>query len=194
MGRAPSFNQHQTDKRLMELFWFSGVDSVSARDISRGTGLMLGSLYNHYGRRDDMLVAALRFYIDEVIRKRIERYLALKAPRFFEYLWTAAEPILESKGRHTCFLIHSRESQGYQSLVVLKEIDRGLEMIREGYAAGVKNFCGSSSSIKLQVNQIFSFHLGLLVFAQTTKSKSNVKDLIRANLRAFNLEQKGTST
>jgi len=188
MGRAPSFNQHQTDKRLMELFWFSGVDSVSARDISRGTGLMLGSLYNHYGHRDDMLVAALRFYIDEVIQKRIEKYLAIKEPRFFEYLWTAVEPILESKGQHTCFLIHSRESQGYQSSIVSKEIVRGLELIREGYSAGVKNLCGSSSSIKLQVDQIFSFHLGLLVFAQTTKSKSNVKDLIRANLRAFNLE------
>ena len=194
MGRAPSFNQHQTDKRLMELFWFSGVDSVSARDISKGTGLLLGSLYNHYGHRDDMLAAALRFYIDEVIKKRIEKYLELKEPKFFEYLWTAAEPILESKGQHTCFLIHSRESQGNQSSIVSKEIVRGLEMIREGYATGVKNFCGSSSSIKLQVNQIFSFHLGLLVFAQTTQSKSAVKDLIRVNLCAFNLEQKGTST
>ena len=65
-GRPRSFENNETLERAMELFWTQGYSSTSTRDLEKSLGLSQSSIYNAFGSKHGLLMAALATYEDRV--------------------------------------------------------------------------------------------------------------------------------
>ena len=70
-GRPRAFNDAAVLGAAMRLFWRDGYSGASVPEISSATGLSTSSLYNAYGSKLDLLVAALDHYSDTVLDRHL---------------------------------------------------------------------------------------------------------------------------
>ena len=63
MGRTREFNDEAVLDRAGNLFWRLGYEVVSIQDLEASTGLGRGSLYNAYGDKEGVFLAALDRYV-----------------------------------------------------------------------------------------------------------------------------------
>jgi TetR/AcrR family transcriptional regulator, transcriptional repressor for nem operon len=70
-GRPRGFDEAAVLGSAMRLFWRNGYAGASVPDISSATGLSTSSLYNAYGSKLDLLVAALDHYSDTVLTRML---------------------------------------------------------------------------------------------------------------------------
>jgi TetR/AcrR family transcriptional repressor of nem operon len=63
MGRTREFEDETVLDRASELFWRRGYEVVTIQDLESATGLGRGSLYNAYGDKEGLFLAALDRYV-----------------------------------------------------------------------------------------------------------------------------------
>ncbi len=84
MTGIKQFDQDAVVERAMMLFWRMGYGATSIQDLERTTRLRRGSLYNAFGDKQGLFVAALKRYQDTVGQERIKQlsnpdpYLAIE--------------------------------------------------------------------------------------------------------------------
>lgn len=57
----------------VDSFWSAGFDAVSVRDLETATGLKAAGLYNAFGDKRGLFLAALTAYVNTRVRERIAR-------------------------------------------------------------------------------------------------------------------------
>ncbi|MGF1475067.1 MAG: TetR/AcrR family transcriptional regulator [Geminicoccaceae bacterium] len=62
MGRPRLFDQDAVLRAAMELFWSNGYEGTATDDLEAATGLRRGSLYNAFGDKRRLYLAALDHY------------------------------------------------------------------------------------------------------------------------------------
>ncbi|MEQ9811169.1 MAG: TetR/AcrR family transcriptional regulator, partial [Azospirillaceae bacterium] len=67
MARPLSYDRATVLEQAMQLFWRKGYERTSIRDLVDGTGLNPGSLYDGFGDKRAMFLAALEHYCDAVV-------------------------------------------------------------------------------------------------------------------------------
>lgn len=70
MARKYEFDNEQALKSAMELFWKKGYRATSMKDIEDKTGLHPGSIYNSFGDKHALFIAAVEHY-GEVVTTRM---------------------------------------------------------------------------------------------------------------------------
>lgn len=65
MAREREFDRETVLDRAGELFWRLGYDVVSVQDLEAATGLGRGSLYNAFGDKEALFLAALDRYVEK---------------------------------------------------------------------------------------------------------------------------------
>lgn len=65
MGRPKDFVTDDVLDRAAEVFWRCGYEATSIPDLEAATGLGRGSLYNTFGDKERLYLAALRRYQDK---------------------------------------------------------------------------------------------------------------------------------
>ena len=58
---------------VVDAFWSKGYGATSTRDLAQQTGLSVTSLYNAFGDKQSLFRHALRHYLDETLKARIQR-------------------------------------------------------------------------------------------------------------------------
>ena len=61
-GPAKQFEQNEALERAMELFWQNGYEATSLTQLLEGMGIGRQSLYNTFGDKRQLFIAALRHY------------------------------------------------------------------------------------------------------------------------------------
>ncbi len=61
-GRPRTFDQDEVLDKLIDVFWELGYDAADTETLSKRTGLTKPSLYNAFGSKEDLFVAALNRY------------------------------------------------------------------------------------------------------------------------------------
>ncbi len=64
MGRPKEFDEAEVLERAVELFWARGYQATSVQDIVDHVGVNRQSLYNEFGGKDALFLAALRRYME----------------------------------------------------------------------------------------------------------------------------------
>jgi len=112
-GRPRSFDRDEVLDRAVEVFWQQGYRSTTTRDLESELGLGQSSIYNTFGSKQDLFVAALDRYesrvTDEVLPPLKETDADLEAiVEFFERLadWVTRDD------RAGCMLINLMASDG----------------------------------------------------------------------------------
>lgn len=62
MSRPRTFDENQTARAAMELFWEHGFSGAASATISQHLGLGMGSIYKAYGSKEGLFLAALQQY------------------------------------------------------------------------------------------------------------------------------------
>lgn len=73
MAGVRQFNEEVIVERAMLAFWRIGFGATSIEDLEKATKLKRGSLYNAFGDKEGLFVAALRRYQETVGQDRIKR-------------------------------------------------------------------------------------------------------------------------
>src|SRR5579883_1164541 len=68
-------SDHKILDRAMEQFWVHGYGSTSIRDLEQALDLTAPSIYHRFGSKDALFLCVIDYYVEMVIRPRIERYL-----------------------------------------------------------------------------------------------------------------------
>jgi TetR/AcrR family transcriptional repressor of nem operon len=66
VGRPRCFDEDKVLDAAMEVFWAKGYESTSMADLLAATGLHKGSLYQAFGDKHSLFIAAIKRYIDNI--------------------------------------------------------------------------------------------------------------------------------
>ncbi|TDD17876.1 TetR/AcrR family transcriptional regulator [Kribbella turkmenica] len=76
MADVKHFDEAAALAAVEQLFWRRGVAATGIRDVVAATGLSRSSLYNAFGGKDELYLAAVRRYLDHRSRPMFERLAA----------------------------------------------------------------------------------------------------------------------
>ncbi|MDV3209468.1 MAG: TetR/AcrR family transcriptional regulator [Rhodococcus ruber] len=112
MGRPPGFDATDVVERARDLFWDKGFEATSVPELERATGLNRSSLYNAFSSKRGLFDAAVRDYLDRVVRPRLrvltdEPVAADAAARYFRALARTVAALPDDSPRRGCLLLNS---------------------------------------------------------------------------------------
>ena len=81
MGRLKEFDETKAIDGAVDCFWARGYEAASVRDLAQHMGIGGASLYNAYGGKRALFVAALERYANRSSRERIARLEATGQPK-----------------------------------------------------------------------------------------------------------------
>lgn len=67
MARTKEFDQEETLKKAMIIFWAKGFSATSMQDLVEGLGISRSSMYDTYGDKEALFYAALEDYTKQQI-------------------------------------------------------------------------------------------------------------------------------
>lgn len=123
--------QRTTDRRTTilacaaRLFAAQGVSATSVREIAQEVGILSGSLYHHFGSKDEIVQEILLSYLDELLGRYDEIVTAGLAPaKAFEQLLRASLATIQN---------HPYATEIYQNDAAhLRRLPRGEEIAAAG--------------------------------------------------------------
>ncbi|MEM7009791.1 MAG: TetR/AcrR family transcriptional regulator [Thermodesulfobacteriota bacterium] len=71
MGRPYEFDKDETLSKAMDVFWEKGYKATSIQDLVDHMGIKRGSIYNTFGDKHSLFIAAVEHYGEEVTSRMI---------------------------------------------------------------------------------------------------------------------------
>ncbi len=71
-GRPREFDRQQVLDGALELFWLNGYRATTTRELEQTLGLSQSSIYNAFGSKQGLLMAALGRYEERISRSLVE--------------------------------------------------------------------------------------------------------------------------
>jgi TetR/AcrR family transcriptional repressor of nem operon len=145
MPRTKEFDPDAVLDRVMRQFWENGYERTSVQDLVDATGLSRSSLYETFGSKHDLYLAALDRYRDRETKELVDRLEDGKSPlkcikRVFE---EAGASCADEDGRG-CFVVNATverarcdEDIGRRTAASLQGMENAFAMaVRRGQTAG----------------------------------------------------------
>jgi TetR/AcrR family transcriptional regulator, transcriptional repressor for nem operon len=189
VARTPQFDQEQVLDKALEAFWRKGYEATSLNDLLEATGLARQSLYNTFGDKHALFIAALRRYVDRGVGQ-FAQMLETGTVR------AAIRRTFESTRRSTnrecgCFLVNSATELlprdpdvGRLVASALAGQERALvEALRRGVREGDLNL--TPKRIEQTARFLVSALQGLHVMAKVAPDSPALQDTIAMALRAI---------
>ncbi len=137
MARPPKFEDDNVVlDRAVELFWRSGVDAVSIRDLETALDLRAPSIYRRFASREGLLVRCIDRYVEQEVGGRVRYFLTDSDDpldglgRFFTSALGARRGERRLRG---CLLTTTAASEEASAPEVRAAIDRGFRAIQSGF-------------------------------------------------------------
>ena len=108
MPRAKCFDREEALYKAMKAFWARGYEATSVQDLVDSMGINRGSLYDTFGDKHQLFLAAL----DQYTKKSLSRGNALKQEGnaleiLTEYLYAFMYRTLEDPEKRGCFITNT---------------------------------------------------------------------------------------
>ena len=109
MARPREFDEATALEAAIACFWHRGYEATSMRDLASSMGISGPSLYNAFGDKRGLFIAALERYLDHSTRARIKRLEDSLPPKkaIRGFIEEIIERSLNDRERRGCFLINS---------------------------------------------------------------------------------------
>lgn len=72
VGRPYEFDREETLSRAMDVFWEKGYKATSIQDLVERMGIKRGSIYNTFGDKHSLFLAAVEYYGEAVTSEMIK--------------------------------------------------------------------------------------------------------------------------
>lgn len=140
MGRLKEFDQDKAIDGAVDCFWARGYEATSVRDLAAHMGIGGASLYNAYGGKRALFVAALERYANRSSRERIARLEATGRPRqaIEAFLAEIIDRSLKDRARKGCLLVNSALDVAPHDAEIGKVVAGYLEEIRAFFQRSIE--------------------------------------------------------
>jgi len=185
-GRPRGFDEQAILATAMQLFYEHGFHGTSSRLLQQATGLTAPSLYNGFGSKRDLFLAALRGYVDSTLA-----YLFVDLARgtrgiddlelMLDQLWVAIQAPAQPLG---CLVLNTRAEFGLSEpdiLAICEDFTRQQSSaIRDAFvrAAGLGEI--SNDSVELRVLAFRLMLNGVQNLARTNGMTDELRDAYAA--------------
>jgi TetR/AcrR family transcriptional repressor of nem operon len=113
MAGVKQFDEGAVLDEMMKVFWARGYEATSIDELVKATGLKRGSLYNAFGDKDQMFLAAVNRYRDQAERPLLEILADSDPRRALERMFEMQSSQLCDLGQPTgCFLVNASTEVG----------------------------------------------------------------------------------
>ena len=133
MARPREFERDEVIDKALGVFWMQGYAATSMSDLLGAVGIGRQSLYNAFGGKHDIFMAALRLYVRrnrEMVDRLLVPELGLAAIR--AYLFATARN-MSSFPRKACFLFNTCVELGPHDAEARELLESGLLGMRQGF-------------------------------------------------------------
>ncbi len=192
MAGKKAFQPEQALKKAMDLFWKQGYEGTSIEKLLQCMGLGRGSLYDTFGDKHALYLAALSRYLCENQQMFVELQqqtgpLAEILERFFQ---DSTECLLSDPGCRGCFLVNATVEMVPYDPEVNKLVQPALQEIEEAfYRVLIRAQVAGELSWTQDPHQLAHFLLGtfisIRVLARGKADRRVLQDIAKAAVSVF---------
>jgi TetR/AcrR family transcriptional regulator, transcriptional repressor for nem operon len=197
MGRPRAFDEEKAIDGAVDCFWSRGYEATSVRDLAEHMGIGGTSLYNAFGDKRALFVAALERYADRSSRERIARLEAIGRPRqaIEAFLSEVIERSLTDPARKGCLLVNSALDVAPHDAELGKVVSGYLEEIRAFFQRNIEAGRRSGQMPRTIDAEGVSAHLlgvllGMRVLARTRPERALLEGAVRPALALLKAPRK----
>lgn len=109
MARTKAFDTDEALDRALRIFWRNGYEGTSMQDLVDGMQINRASLYDTFGNKETLYLAALQQYQrqnQEQVQQLIERHSSVRAA-LDELLETMIQDSLSDPEKKGCFVVNA---------------------------------------------------------------------------------------
>jgi TetR/AcrR family transcriptional regulator, transcriptional repressor for nem operon len=189
MPRAPKYKKEETLDRALHHFWQNGYLNTSIEDLVEATGVQRYGLYQHFGSKHDLFLAALRRYEEVYISHRLRDLESEDAgidaiESVINNLTVFADSPL---GRFGCLLCNTAVELGGRDETVDTEVNHYATRLRNAFAKAVTT-AQSDGAIDPSADPdsladfLAGIVIGACVYARTQAQKGSVRAMLETAL------------
>ena len=192
MAGKKSFQPEQALDKAMGLFWKQGYEGTSIEDLVQYMGLGRGSLYDTFGDKHALYLAALSQYLAKYQAQAVEFLeqtgrLSEILERFFQAF---IEELVSDPARRGCFLVNASVEMAPHDPEVNTIVQSALQEIEEGfYRLLIKAQVAGDLSWTQDPHQLAHFLSGVLVsirvLARAKRDRRVLQDVVKTALAVF---------
>ena len=179
MGRRRSFDEEKALEAAAGCFWSRGFEATSVRDLTGSMGIAGPSLYNAFGGKRGLFVAALDHYCSRSMRERIARFEASAsgAGAIEAFFRDVIERSLLDEERKGCFLVNAALEVAPHDARLAEAICCYVGEIRSFFRRHIEKAqeCGETSRAidpELFASHLLSVLMGIRVLARCCPDRS----------------------
>jgi TetR/AcrR family transcriptional repressor of nem operon len=196
MGRLKEFDEDKAIDGAVDCFWMRGYEATSVRDLARHMGIGGASLYNAYGGKRALFVAALKRYADRSSRERIARLEAEGQPKraIEAFLAEIIDRSLRDRERKGCLLVNSALDVAPHDAEIGKVVAGYLEEIRAFFQRNIEagrragQVARNIDAVAVSAH-LLGVLLGIRVLARTRPDRALLESVARPALRLLDLPE-----
>lgn len=190
-GRPKEFNREEVLSEAMEVFWAKGYQGASIGDLERYTGLGRQSIYNEFGDKEGIFLAAIKHYEQTYTQVFIDTVTADGSPQRNIRRWLEALVALGTRpDRKGCMVTNAAMSVAIEdetlhdaAAAALLRLEKALESaVSEAIKRGE---LPSSTDKKATASYLLSAGQGILVLGRLGHSSASLKRVIDASMHLF---------
>jgi TetR/AcrR family transcriptional repressor of nem operon len=190
MARPKEFDTDVALDQAMDLFWSKGYEATSMSELVEHLGLARQSVYDTFGDKHAIYMAALRRYCEQQMAWILPLFRSDRPARAIlrEYLEHTIERVLRSDKMRGCMLINavaglSTEDEEARKLVADTWKSGGREMVGMLRRAQERGEIGAHHDPSALGRFFGSVMTGLLVLSKTTRDRQALQDVADVALK-----------
>jgi len=192
MAGKKAFLPEQVLDKAMDLFWEQGYEGTSIEDLVQCMGLGRGSLYDTFGDKHALYLAALSKYLTKY-QGQVAELQQQTGPlsEILEHFFQARiEDLLSDPARRGCFLVNATVEMAPHDPEVNQIVQSALQELEEGlYRLLIKAQVEGSLSWTDDPHQVAHFLVGTLisirVLARGQQDRRVLQDVVKTALSVF---------
>lgn len=186
MPRDLQFDRESALDLALDQFWSHGFNNTSMRNLAGRLGVSLSSLYNTFGDKRTMFLAALERYDAQILSRRLDHlersHPPLEAVRgLFESIAAdcAADPV-----RRGCFLVNTALEMSPHDPDIEREVRAKLGSIEQFFlraleTARSRGDLAPGREPKVVARQLLAALLGIRVLARANPDPATLDQVVR---------------
>lgn len=184
MGRARAFDKKAVLEKAMRLFQCSGYEAASVQEITEATGLSRSSLYDTFGEKNALYLAALDHYIasrEKAMRHGLNETGSKKAAMRAVFRRVVEEIIATPESG--CFAVDATTelatSDEKVHALVARNMARNIEAFADAVRAGQQQgeICPDKDPLAIAAFLVNAIH-GLRVTGKTTRDRNMLESIV----------------
>ena len=190
MARTKEFNEDQVLEKAIEIFWHKGYNGTSAQDLVTHLGLSRSSLYDTFGDKQKLFVAALKKYQkqsqDQIVHLfNISENMKQTIQDIFKQ---AVVESLEDRITKGCFMVNSSVELAMHEPEIAKIVQNNTKTMEDIFTNAIQKGQDLGQILKktearILARFLFNNYSGIRVLARTGENDKQVyDDIIKAVL------------